>query len=207
MGVNTTKRMNGLILSFGILTFKTMFIFGLLAVIITFFFMKWLNRDPERIIPTGSGLILSAADGHVSDIERVQEHLYLKGDGIRIGVYLSLIDVHVNRVPVSGVIRFLSYAPGSFYPAHTHSSSVRNEHQLIGIESDRCKILIKQIAGFIARRIVCRLHPGDAVTRGERFGKITFGSRVELIVPPQADIRITVGDRVKAGETIIGVME
>jgi len=201
------NRMNIYILSFSILAMKPIIIPGLLFIIMIIFFVKWMNRDPERIIPAGNGLILSAADGRVSDIENVKEQVFLKGNGVRIGVYLSLMDVHVNRIPVAGVIRFLSYAPGAFYPAHTDKSSDRNEHHIIGIENDRCKILVKQIAGTIARRIVCRLHLGDVVQRGERFGKITLGSRVELIVPTQADIRINVGDRVRAGETIIGVME
>ena len=184
---------------FSILAVKPIFIFGFLFLVMAFFFVKWLHRDPERIIPSENDLILSAADGRVHDIERVSENLYLKGEGIRVGVYLSLLDVHVNRIPVSGVVRFLSYSPGRFLPAYMPQASLRNEQQCIGIENDRCKILVNQIAGFIARRIVCRLHPGDVVNVGDRFGKITFGSRVELVVPPHTNMKINVGDRVKAG--------
>jgi phosphatidylserine decarboxylase len=172
-----------------------------------FFFIKWFARDPERVIPSGEGLILSAADGRVCAIERVRENLYLDGEGIRIGIYLSLFDVHVNRVPITGVVGFLSYSPGLFLPAHHDQATLRNEHQLAGFENDRGKILVKQIAGFFARRIICHLHQGAAVTAGERFGKITFGSKVELTVPPNIELRVSIGERVKAGETIIGVME
>jgi phosphatidylserine decarboxylase len=207
MLASATNIMTGVILILNVQVVMPILLFCLMFIIAAFFFMQWFTRDPERITPSGESLILSAADGRVCDIEHVQEDLYFHGKGIRVGVYLSLFDVHVNRIPISGVVRFLSYKTGSFFPAHRNRASLHNEHQIIGIENERCKILVKQIAGFIARRIVCRLRLGDVVRAGERFGKITLGSRVELIVPTHIDITIHVGDRVKAGETIIGVMK
>lgn len=169
-------------------------------------FVRWSLRDPERTVPRGSGLILSAADGRVCSLERVNEHLFLGGNGIAVGVYLSLLDVHINRNSASGVVAFLSHKPGKFLPAFRKKSSEYNEQQIIGIESDRGRILIKQIAGSFARRIVCRLCLGDIVQAGERFGMITFGSRVEHFLPVDTEIKVKIGDRVRAGESIIGVL-
>lgn len=154
----------------------------------------------------GDDIVLSAADGRVCSIVRVREHLYLDGEGILIGVYLSLFDVHINRIPASGIVRLLSYKHGSFFPACRDKSSTYNEQQITGIECNRGKILMKQIAGSIARRIVCRLRTGDKVRAGERFGMIKLGSRVELVLPPHAEIKVKIGDKVRAGETIIGVL-
>ena len=169
-------------------------------------FSRWSLRDPDRTVPQGSGLILSAADGRVCSLKKVREHLFLKGEGIAVGIYLSLFDVHVNRNSVSGVVRLLSYKPGNFFPAFRQKSSEHNEQQIIGIENDRGRIVIKQIAGFVARRIICRLQVGDAVRAGDRFGRITFGSRVEHILPADVEIKVKIGDRVKAGESIIGIV-
>jgi phosphatidylserine decarboxylase len=169
-------------------------------------FVRWSLRDPERIIPRGNGLILSAADGRVSSLERVTEHLFLGGNGIAVGVYLSLFDVHVNRNATSGVVTLLSHKPGKFLPAFRKKSSEYNEQQIIGIENERGRILIKQIAGSVARRIVCHLCLGDVVQAGDRFGMITFGSRVEHFLPVDTEIKVKIGDRVKAGESIIGVL-
>jgi len=198
--------MNRLIFVFCIPSVESAVIICAVMAFALFLFVKWSSRDPERCIPTDDSLILSAADGRVCSIDRIQEATYIGGEGVRIGVYLSLFDVHINRVPISGIVRFFSYVPGVFLPAFQNNASIRNEHQIIGIENDRCKILVRQIAGIIARRIVCRLNLGDTVQAGERFGKITFGSRVEVLVPSHIDIRVRIGDRVKAGETILGVL-
>lgn len=173
---------------------------------LVFFSLQWFLRDPERATPQGDGLVTSAADGRVCSLERVRENLYLGGEGIAVGVYLSLFDVHINRIPVSGVVRLISHRSGRFFPAFQKRASAYNEQQIIGIESDRGRILVKQIAGSVARRIVCHLRLGDVVRAGDRFGMIKLGSRVELILPPHTEIKVKLGDRVRAGETIIGVM-
>lgn len=170
-------------------------------------FYRWSLRDPERNIPRGDGLVLSAADGRVCSLKQVKENLFLDGDGIAVGVYLSLFDVHVNRNSMAGIVRFLTHKPGKFHPAFRKKSSEYNEQQIIGIENDRGRILIKQIAGSIARRIVCHLRLGDVVKAGGRFGMITFGSRVEHILPVQTEIRVKIGDKVRAGESIIGILQ
>ena len=171
------------------------------------FFMKWLSRNPARMVPQGDGLIVSAADGRVVSLEYVKEDLYIGGEGILIGVYLSLLDVHINRIPLSGVIRLLSYKKGKFLPAFRERASVDNEQQIIGIESHWGNILMKQIAGSVVRRIVCHLHFGESVKAGDPFGMIKLGSRVELVLPPRTEINVKIGDKVRAGETIIGIMK
>ena len=195
------------LLSLGILTGGNLilffcFLFGIFLLLS----IKWFSRDPERIAPAGDNLVLSAADGHVVSLENVMENLYIGGEGIVVGVYLSLFDIHINRIPMTGCVRFLSRKPGTFLPAFRDRASTRNEQQIIGIESTRGKILMKQIAGCVARRIVCRLHLGESVQAGDRFGIIKLGSRVEIVVPPHTEIKVKVGEKVRAGETVIGVM-
>ena len=179
---------------------------GLFLSVVILLFLRWSFRDPERHAPRGDDLILSAADGRVCSLERVKEYLFLEGEGIAVGVYLSLFDVHVNRNSTSGIVRFLLHKPGKFIPAFRKKSSEYNEQQIIGIENERGRILIKQIAGSVARRIVCCLRLGDVVKAGDRFGMIKFGSRVEHILPADTEVKVKIGDKVRAGESIIGVL-
>ncbi len=185
-----------------------MTLFGCLALgLLLCIFIFWFRRDPERSIIAGEGCIVSAADGRVCSLEHICESLYLHSEGISIGIFLSVFDVHITRIPMSGVIRLLSYKPGRFLPAYNREASLRNEQQVIGIESERGKILVKQIAGRIARRIVCRLHVDDVVRTGDRFGMIRFGSRVEVVLPLNTEVIVRLGDRVRAGETILGILK
>ncbi len=175
---------------------------GLLTLLVAYF-----HRDPHRKLPEGEDVVISAADGKVVGIERnVPEDVYLKSRAVRICLLLSLWDVHINRVPVSGRVELIEHRSGSFWPAFTHRSSLQNEHNLVGIRAPGGKVLVKQIAGLLARRIVCRLRVGDSVVRGERFGMIRLGSRVDLFLPETVDLRVNIGDRILGGETVVGVL-
>jgi phosphatidylserine decarboxylase len=168
-----------------------------------FLFVLLFFRDPERHPPEGENLILSPADGTVVDVQRVREEKFLHSDATQISIFLSPLDVHVNRIPVSGRIRHLEYVNGEYLVAFHEKASEKNERTLIGIENGKFKILMRQIAGFIARRIVCDLQPGVDVRAGERFGMIKFGSRVDVLVPINSELMVHLRDRVVAGETIL----
>lgn len=160
-------------------------------------------RDPHRAIPTDAGLILSPADGRVVRIEPAPE---AQPEGGRcVSIFLSIFNVHVNRAPVEGRIADIRYTPGAFLAAFREKASELNEQNLILIETARGPMAVKQIAGLIARRIRCYKRRGEPVARGEKIGFITFGSRVDLLVPPEAEVIVTVGDRVKGGTSIIAV--
>lgn len=174
---------------------------GLVALLVAYFF-----RDPRRKPPQGEGLVVSVADGRVTEIERgVREEIYLQSKAIRVGLILSLWDVHINRTPVSGLVELLKYVPGRFWPAFTRRAQRENEHNLVGIQGSKGKVLVKQIAGLLARRIICRVHKGDSVTRGQKFGLIRLGSRVEVFLPENVELKVKRGDRLLAGETVLGV--
>jgi phosphatidylserine decarboxylase len=177
-------------------------IFGLLTIMVAHFF-----RDPRRNSPEGEGLVVSVADGKITEIEReVWEDRYLQTKAVRIGLILSLWDVHINRAPISGRVELIEYHPGSFWPAFAQRAKRHNEHNLVGIRGPGGKVLVKQMAGLVARRIICRLRVGDTVTRGQRFGMIRLGSRVDLFLPDTVELLVARGDRILAGETIVGVI-
>jgi phosphatidylserine decarboxylase len=160
-------------------------------------------RDPDRSTPAGEDLVIAPADGKVIAVRTVQEKEYVLAEATLISIFMSPLNVHVNRTPVSGVVRHLRYVKGEYFAAYEDKASERNEQMIIGIEHPRGKMLVKQIAGFIARRIVCTLKPGDPVKAGERFGMIKFGSRVDVFVPATATVRVRVGDASVAGETVL----
>ncbi len=172
----------------------------LLALFLGYFF-----RDPERQIPTGENLIVSPADGKVISVEKVLEPLFLKSQSQKISIFLSPLDVHINRIPASGKIEYLSYFPGKFLAAFKDKASTDNEQTAIGILSPYGKVLFKQIAGVLARRIVCRLKLGQEVKAGERFGMIRFGSRVDVLLPEGVELKVQIGDKVVGGETIVAI--
>jgi phosphatidylserine decarboxylase len=175
--------------------------FGVLTAFVVFFF-----RDPERTPPSVPGAILSAADGKVISIERLdEEEEYLEGPGIRVTVFLSVFNVHINRIPMAGKVDFVDRRTGRFLVAYAPEASKENQQSIIGISNGSSRLIVKQIVGIVARRIVCYLKAGDEVTLGRRFGLIRFGSRVDLILPEGVDLRVGVGDRVRGGETVIGV--
>ena len=178
----------------------------LLVISIIFIsFTLYFFRDPVRQIPENlkSGDVLSPADGKVMMIEEVQENEFIKGPAKVIGIFLSPLNVHVNRVPISGTVKFYQYIKGEFIAAYDHASADKNERTLIGIEGDRFKVLFKQITGFVARRIVCELRVGDKVKIGEKFGMIKFGSRTDVILPINANIKVSVNQKVTGGITLL----
>ncbi len=169
---------------------------GIVSLLITvgcaFFF-----RDPARVVPASPDLVVSPADGIIYNID--EDHK----DGKRISIFLSVMNVHVNRIPISGVVKSLSYHPGKFVRASSHKDSEDNERQDIVIETENgIEIKMSQIAGFIARRIVCDLKDNDQVTAGSRFGIIKFGSRVDIFIPNDVKILVAEGQTVVGGETV-----
>ncbi len=171
---------------------------------IVFVFNFYFFRDPERVIPPGDNLIISPADGKIIKIDEVEEPLFFKHKTRMISIFMSVVSVHVNRIPVSGKIEYLDYLTGKFLAAFDHKASDENEQSIIGISDGKNKILFKQIAGVVARRIVYQLQPGDQVKAGDRFGLIHYGSRVDLFFPLEAEVRVKMNDMVTSGESIIG---
>ena len=161
-------------------------------------------RDPERRVPGVPGAVVAPADGKVMDVAPVDDPWV--GPATRVSIFLSPLDVHVNRAPVGGLVASVDYAAGSFKAAYKAAASEVNERCTVALEGESARVVVRQIAGVLARRIVCRVRPGDKLTRGERFGLIRFGSRTDLVVPRGTDIRVRVGDRVRGGESMMGVL-
>ncbi|MFC1735038.1 phosphatidylserine decarboxylase family protein [Candidatus Hydrogenedentota bacterium] len=172
-----------------------------LAIFTIYFF-----RDPGREVDCSPGRVLSPADGKVTSIEDVTEETYVHGSCKRVSIFLSVMNVHINRSPIAGKIEHIKHTPGKFMNAMSEKSGMDNENNAIGINGD-IKILVRQIAGLIARRIVCACDVGTDLRAGEKFGMIRFGSRTDLFLPSDTEIHVSVGDKVKAGLTLIGVYE
>lgn len=160
-------------------------------------------RDPERVIPSDTDLVVSAADGKVVGIEEMEEPYFQTGRRLRVAVFLSVFDVHVNRMPVGGVLRRSLYQAGRFLDVRDPEAPRQNEFQAWMIESDRGPVVVRAIAGMVARRIVPFAREGDRLERGARFGMIRFGSRTEVFLPPDCHVLVAVGDRVKGASTPI----
>jgi phosphatidylserine decarboxylase len=171
--------------------------------IVLFGFTLNFFRDPDRTTPQGQNLIIAPADGEVIALRKVHESEFLNDDAQQISIFMSPLNVHVNRNPISGIVAHTRYVKGEYFAANAEKASERNEQMVIGMQNAEGKVLFKQIAGFIARRIVCSLKEKDSVTMGERFGMIKFGSRVDVFVPKNAFIRVVVGEKTRAGETIL----
>jgi phosphatidylserine decarboxylase len=170
-------------------------------------FCVWFFRNPRRTIPEGRGAVVAPGDGRVIAVEEEFEPRYLKDKSIRLSIFLNVLDVHVNRVPCEGTIENVLYQPGSFLVADRTEATLRNEQNALMLKTPSgAKVLCVQVAGMIARRIVCWASPGETVRRGERFGLIRFGSRMDTFLPLGTAMRVAVGDRVKGGETIVGVL-
>jgi len=174
-----------------------------------FFFGFTLNffRDPDRTTPAGDSIVVSPADGKVVVVKNVQEQEFFNGPAIQISIFMSPLNVHVNRIPFTGVVSHFRYVEGEFFAAFEDKASERNEQTIIGLENQKGKVLFKQIAGFVARRIVCNLKVGETVRMGDRFGMIKFGSRVDVFIPDNASSKVSVGDRAVAGETILAELQ
>lgn len=175
------------------------FVFVLLTLWVAYFF-----RDPERLGDRGERLVISPADGRVVMVTDVPEPMFFHGPARRVSIFMNVFDVHVNRYPVSGIVRYVHYNPGKFLNAATDKSSLENEQRSVGIAmaGDR-RVLVRQIAGLIARRIVTYSREGDAAVQGERMGIIRFGSRVDVFLPPGTRVRVSVGQRATAGVTVL----
>jgi len=186
---------------FWLLGWKAVAFLGIvLTLFIAFFF-----RNPKRKIPNLQNVILSPADGKVIYVGEAQEKRYLQDKALKISIFMSVFDVHINRSPVSGKVFKTVYNPGEFFVANAEKSSLLNEQNaIILLTEDRFKILVVQIAGLVARRIVCYAKAGGLLKRGEIFGLIRFGSRIDLYLPPWVKPIVRVGQKVKGGESIIG---
>lgn len=183
--------------------FWTAFFFFLIT-----FFVTWFFRNPARRAPVGEGMVVSPADGRVLKIEEVDGSALLKGRRRKISIFMNVFNVHVNRSPCSGTVTAIRYHQGKFLSANLDKASDLNERNEILIQTrDGADILTVQIAGLIARRIVCWIQEKMYVNIGERFGMIRFGSRLEVFLPIEAKVLVKEGDRVKAGETLIGSLK
>jgi phosphatidylserine decarboxylase len=180
---------------------------GFLSILglLTTGFICYFFRDPDRLIPKGEGIIISPADGKVIKVEPVEQTPYFDGACTRISVFMSVFNVHVNRTPHEGTIREVNYHPGKFFSANLDKASKDNEHNALLLESPSGnQVGFVQIAGLVARRIICAVQPGDVLKRGQRFGLICFGSRLDIYLARETEIQVTVGDKVQAGSSVIG---
>ena len=175
------------------------FVLLLLALWVAYFF-----RDPERVGDRGASLVVSPADGKLIMITDVDEPSFVQGRAIRLSIFMNVFNVHVNRYPVDGVVKYIHYNKGKFFNASAEKSSLENEQMSVGIEAGGYRVLVRQIAGLIARRIVTYSKLGETVRQGDRMGIIRFGSRVDLFLPPGSTVRAKLGDVTTAGVTILG---
>ena len=175
------------------------FVLLLLALWVAYFF-----RDPERTGERGPTLVVSPADGKLIMITEVDEPSFIKGRATRLSIFMNVFNVHVNRYPVDGVVRYVHYNKGKFFNAAAEKSSLENEQMSVGIETGGYRVLVRQIAGLIARRIVTYSKLGETVRQGERMGIIRFGSRVDVFLPAGSTVRAKVGDITVAGVTVLG---
>jgi phosphatidylserine decarboxylase len=167
-------------------------------------FTTWFFRNPSREIPSGEDVIVSPGDGTVVAVESEFEHRYLKEQSTRISIFLNVFDVHINRMPVGGSVEDVVYQPGRFMKANLPEASSGNEQNALMLRrSDGVKVLCVQIAGLVARRIVSWVVPGEQVEKGERFGLIRFGSRMDVYLPQSCRVRVQVGSKVKGGSSIL----
>jgi len=183
------------------LTVVTLILLAATIFVLCFF------RDPERFTPAESNALISPADGKVLLVKQVDDEKFTGGRACKISIFMNVFNVHVNRVPISGRVKKVIYIPGKFYSADSEKGALQNEYcatVLTTPEGDTLAFV--QVAGLIARRIVCWLEAGDTVTGGRRFGLIRFGSRVDLYLPPETEVTVQPGQKVRAGETIIGYL-
>jgi phosphatidylserine decarboxylase len=194
-----------LVAFFGFLAVLAVVISGawaaVLPLIITLF-MLYFFRDPERRPPEAGGY-LSPADGKVIKIETAYEDRYLKGNALLISIFMSPLNVHVNRAPCSGRVLEVKHTPGRFVSAYKDEAPLKNENTTMLLSCGDRPVLVRQIAGSLARRVVCRVGPGAQLARGERYGIIKFGSRLDIYLPEDARVKVRLNDKVKAGETVL----
>lgn len=178
-------------------------VFFVLTALTVYFF-----RDPHRNIPSDNNIIIAPADGKVVFVKEIEENVYLKGNATQISIFLSPLNVHVNRNPVSGKLKYVKYHPGEYLMAWTEHASELNERADFGVlHPSGTKIFFRQITGFLARRIVYKISEGDDLVAGERFGIMKFGSRMDVVVPGNVTIQVKEGDKTVAGESVLGTIQ
>jgi phosphatidylserine decarboxylase len=189
---------------FALLGFTGLAIFGMVvSLFICFFF-----RDPDRLVPNTLKGLVSPADGKIIAIEQLETSPFYEGPCQKISIFMTVFNVHVNRVPSAGTVREIKYFPGKFFSANLDKASKENEHNAVFLETDAGqRICMVQIAGLIARRIICYIREGDRLTTGQRMGLICFGSRVDVYFPKTASVLVCLGDRVCAGTTLLGTLQ
>ena len=167
----------------------------------------WFFRDPDRVVPNQPEAVVSPADGKVVSVGDADDTPFYRGRCKKISIFMSVFNVHVNRIPFSGSVKEVRYHPGKFFAANLDKASLQNEHNAVYLESEGAPALcVVQIAGLIARRIICKVQPGNEVLKGQRYGIICFGSRLDVYLPVDAKIEVAIGDKVRAGSSIIGRM-
>jgi phosphatidylserine decarboxylase len=178
-----------------------------LAFAVVALFMMFFFRDPVRQGNYLPGQLISPADGKVVIVKETEDQFLFKQKVLQVSIFLSPMDVHINWIPISGQVIYQQYHPGKYFPAFVEKSSLANEQMHLGIETPHGKILMKQIAGTLARRVVCYPRLGDEVSAGQRMGLMKFGSRIDLLLPLGTKVNVKVGDRVQGGITVIGEMQ
>ncbi len=186
-------------LSFYIFDAKIAALAGIVLTIFCIFFF----RNPNRMIPGENGSVVAPADGRVMDIMTLAENQFLHTDAIRVRIFLSLFNVHINRTPISGRVEWVKKVPGVYLAAYKDEASFLNARNYVGIDTSWGKILVVQITGLVARRLVCWVQPGDILKTGERFGLIRFGSCTEVYLPVGTEILVSPGQKLKGGESLI----
>jgi phosphatidylserine decarboxylase len=198
------------ILVFAVSTLITLFFKNplLTAVPLTLmFFMVFFFRDPERNTPAEKDMFYAPADGKIILIEETEERELLNRRALVVSIFMSAFNVHVNRAPCDGTVKEVKHYPGKFIAAFKHESSMVNEHITMLLKTEHGEIVIRQVAGLLARRAVCRAMPGDSLVQGQRFGIIKFSSRVDVFLPLHARVKVKLNERVKAGKAIIAAIE
>ncbi|MFH1373482.1 MAG: phosphatidylserine decarboxylase family protein [bacterium] len=176
---------------------------GALLALLTLFCMFFF-RDPPRQCRANPVVLLAPADGTIVKIDNIENQPHIGGRATRVAIFLSIFDVHINRIPIDGRVDFVTYRPGKFFAAYKDNASEANERTEIGLTSaSGQRLVVRQIAGVLARRIVCRIEDGDNVKAGEKFGMIRFGSRTELLIPAGSEVRVQLGEKVRAGLTVL----
>ena len=178
---------------------------ALVGVLVTFCFCGFF-RDPDRVIPDQPASIVSPADGKVIVADTIESTPFFDGRCKKISIFMSVFNVHVNRIPFDGVVQKVRHHPGKFFAANLDKASSQNEHNAVFLEApDNQQLCVVQVAGLIARRIICYVQPGMELKKGQRYGLICFGSRLDIYLPEAVEVQVTIGDKVKAGTSLIGL--
>lgn len=170
-------------------------------------FMFYFFRDPDRAAHESSEIFYSPADGKIILIRETEENELLNGPALEVSIFMTAFNVHVNRAPCAGTVKDVKHYPGRFMAAFRHDASLANEHITMLMDTAHGKIVVRQVAGFLARRAVCRVKPGDDLKQGQRYGIIKFSSRLDVFLPLNTRIKVKLGDKVRAGESILGIVE